>query len=160
MVEPLRDRHTKEAATDMFNLQPPRHILTLPLHLFLDQGQHVACASKRPASQPLRKAQSRIWLIVCCLAGICPSEVSTSAVTHGRNIDSCRMPTSGSAARLPYGRPFDHHRGNGRGAADEEACQPIDAARWWNGFLMPSARKRLDEDFARPRFAEPTAMKF
>src|SRR5271166_4046822 len=31
MAEPLRHRQTKEAATDMFSLQPPRHIPTLPL---------------------------------------------------------------------------------------------------------------------------------
>jgi len=31
MVEPLRHRQTKEAATDMFDLQLPRHISTLPL---------------------------------------------------------------------------------------------------------------------------------
>src|SRR5262245_42696435 len=30
MGEPLRHRQTKEAATDMFDLQPPRHIPTLP----------------------------------------------------------------------------------------------------------------------------------
>ena len=30
MVEPLRHRQTKEAETDMFDLQPPRHISTLP----------------------------------------------------------------------------------------------------------------------------------
>ena len=30
MVELLRHRQTKEAATDMFYLQPPRHISTLP----------------------------------------------------------------------------------------------------------------------------------
>src|SRR5712672_290745 len=30
MVEPLRHRQTKEAATDMSGLQPPRHISTLP----------------------------------------------------------------------------------------------------------------------------------
>jgi hypothetical protein len=30
MVEPLRHRQTKEAETDMFSLQPPRHIPTLP----------------------------------------------------------------------------------------------------------------------------------
>src|SRR5215813_6621695 len=30
MAVPLRHRQTKEAATDMFNLQPPRHISTLP----------------------------------------------------------------------------------------------------------------------------------
>ena len=31
MAEPLRHRQTKEAATDMFSLQPPRYIPTLPL---------------------------------------------------------------------------------------------------------------------------------
>ena len=31
MVELLRHRQTKEAATDMFYLQPTRHISTLPL---------------------------------------------------------------------------------------------------------------------------------
>jgi hypothetical protein len=30
MVEPLRHRQTKEAATDMCDLQPPRHISTPP----------------------------------------------------------------------------------------------------------------------------------
>ena len=30
MVEPLRHRQTKEAATDMLDLQPPRHIPTPP----------------------------------------------------------------------------------------------------------------------------------
>src|SRR5438552_2717180 len=30
MVEPLRHRQTKEAATAMFSLQPPHHIPTLP----------------------------------------------------------------------------------------------------------------------------------
>jgi hypothetical protein len=31
MAEPLRHRQTKEAATDMFYLTPPRHISTLPI---------------------------------------------------------------------------------------------------------------------------------
>jgi hypothetical protein len=30
MVDPLRHRQTKGAATDMFSLQPPRYISTLP----------------------------------------------------------------------------------------------------------------------------------
>jgi hypothetical protein len=34
MVEPLRHRRTKGAATDMFYLTPPRHISTLPKALF------------------------------------------------------------------------------------------------------------------------------
>jgi hypothetical protein len=39
MVEPLRHRQTKEAATDMFDLQPLRHISTLPWRLGLsDRG--------------------------------------------------------------------------------------------------------------------------
>ena len=33
MVEPVRHRQTKEAGTDMFDLQPPRHTSTLP-HMF------------------------------------------------------------------------------------------------------------------------------
>src|SRR5262245_47473687 len=37
MAEPLRHRQTKEAATDMFNLQPPRHIPTLPDAPFVEQ---------------------------------------------------------------------------------------------------------------------------
>ena len=31
MVEPVRHRQTKGAATDMFGLQPPRHTSTLPI---------------------------------------------------------------------------------------------------------------------------------
>jgi hypothetical protein len=33
MVAPLRHRQTKEAETDMFDLQPPRHISTLQILL-------------------------------------------------------------------------------------------------------------------------------
>ena len=45
MVEPLRHRQTKEAATDMFDLQPPRHISTLPILLKnskVEQQQNIA----------------------------------------------------------------------------------------------------------------------
>ena len=35
MVEPLRHRQTKGAATDMFYLTPPRHISTLQLKIIL-----------------------------------------------------------------------------------------------------------------------------
>ena len=40
MAEPLRHRQTKEAATDMFSLQPPRHISTL--HFSTDTQQREA----------------------------------------------------------------------------------------------------------------------
>src|ERR1700730_15463693 len=60
MAETLRHRQTKEAATDMFSLQPPRHIPTLPkaritafqqqrqLHpdqQTLDRGRNLDCES-------------------------------------------------------------------------------------------------------------------
>jgi hypothetical protein len=44
MVEPLRHRQTKEAATDMFNLKQPRHISTLP------NSDHLGC---RPGAEPI-----------------------------------------------------------------------------------------------------------
>ena len=40
MVEPLRHRQTKEAATDMFYLKPPRHISTLPKAPFCRSAGH------------------------------------------------------------------------------------------------------------------------
>ena len=45
MVELLRHRQTKEAATDMFNLQPPRHISTLPKTDFAPPQHHFRCTS-------------------------------------------------------------------------------------------------------------------
>jgi hypothetical protein len=36
MVEPLRHRQTKEAATDMLDLKSPRHTSTLPMLLKKD----------------------------------------------------------------------------------------------------------------------------
>jgi hypothetical protein len=36
MVAPLRHRQTKEAETDMFDLQPPRHISTLHIAFAAD----------------------------------------------------------------------------------------------------------------------------
>ena len=41
MVEPLRHRQTKEAETDMFDLQPPRHISTLPVSTVRSMPQYV-----------------------------------------------------------------------------------------------------------------------
>src|SRR3974377_2175088 len=38
MAAPLRHRQTKEAETDMFDLQPPRHISTLPSSTLSGRG--------------------------------------------------------------------------------------------------------------------------
>ena len=45
MVEPLRHRQTKEAATDMLDLQPPRHIPTPPFATEAQFG-HFRCSPK------------------------------------------------------------------------------------------------------------------
>ena len=42
MVEPLRHRQTKEAETDMSDLQPPRHISTLPFAFNFSLGPDVS----------------------------------------------------------------------------------------------------------------------
>ena len=46
MVEPLRHRQSKEAATDMCSLQPPRHISTLPLATNFSSGPDVSFRGK------------------------------------------------------------------------------------------------------------------
>jgi hypothetical protein len=47
MVEPLRHRQTKEAATDMFDLQQPRHISTLHLSHIASMGGMSAAGESR-----------------------------------------------------------------------------------------------------------------
>ena len=58
MAEPLRHRQTKEAATDMFSLQPPRHIYCtifdqvqrgLPIGPFRERADIYECYSTHPA---------------------------------------------------------------------------------------------------------------
>ena len=52
MVEPLRHRQTKGAATDMFYLQPPRHISTLPFASIWACPGHVRYSSHRDRLRP------------------------------------------------------------------------------------------------------------
>src|SRR5271166_5988815 len=63
MAEPLRHRQTKEAATDMFSLQPPRHIPTLPRTdqsatsvsgLLMLNEQTSECRESRRFARPVR----------------------------------------------------------------------------------------------------------
>jgi hypothetical protein len=46
MVEPLRHRQTKGAETDMFDLQLPRHISTLPWAPLAAEREHVGNQGK------------------------------------------------------------------------------------------------------------------
>src|ERR1700731_96044 len=65
MVEPLRHRQTKEAATDMFSLKPPRHIPTLPR---LGHGRLARRTCGRSRYQPLSKCSFEP--IQCCLLSL------------------------------------------------------------------------------------------
>ena len=48
MVEPLRHRQTKGAATDMFYLMPPRHISTL----------HFSCLTRPDRRSPFMRGKA------------------------------------------------------------------------------------------------------
>ena len=70
MVEPLRHRQTKEAETDMSDLQPPRHISTLPLSTFVATqhfGSHRSISGHAADIEPTLMTQrgSRV-----CIAAI------------------------------------------------------------------------------------------
>jgi hypothetical protein len=73
MVELLRHRQTKEAATDMFSLKPPRHIPTLPIAANLAglaevscrrQSRHDVLAASITARDPSRKSATRYGALV------------------------------------------------------------------------------------------------
>jgi hypothetical protein len=61
MAEPLRHRQTKEAATDMFYLTPPRHISTLPR---LCKNSDVELARRKFVSIALNKKRSDLPVTV------------------------------------------------------------------------------------------------
>ena len=58
MVEPLRHRQSKEAATDMFSLQPPRHISTLPITTNFSLGADVSFRSEAEVGRAAAPAAS------------------------------------------------------------------------------------------------------
>ena len=66
MVEPVRHRQTKGAATDMFDLQPPRHTSTLPTR-GIGQGldERPAWVDGRPeeldTKQPGTSSEPALW---------------------------------------------------------------------------------------------------
>jgi hypothetical protein len=60
MAEPLRHRQTKEAATDMFGLKPPRHISTLPVKLRPRSCLSIQSALPRTAGHSLRVPPFRL----------------------------------------------------------------------------------------------------
>src|SRR4051812_8151873 len=69
MVEPLRHRQTKEAATDMFSLQPPRHIPTLPIAAQGVSPRHVR--TRREPTPPPKPSVGR------------PAETCSEFTLHG-----------------------------------------------------------------------------
>src|SRR6185503_11828850 len=54
-VELVRHRQTKEAATDRFYLQPPRHISTLPERTSGPGAQHMSASRQQPTFEEARR---------------------------------------------------------------------------------------------------------
>src|ERR1700737_2484930 len=88
MVEPLRHRRTKGAATDMFYLTPPRHISTLPISE-VTKGYSINLSARRTKfagiSRPISFAVFRLTtssnLLGCSIgisAGLVPRNILTS----------------------------------------------------------------------------------
>src|SRR5580704_5853543 len=86
MVQPLRHRQTKEAATDMFDLQPPRHISTLHYPDPIARAQQVRSAGVLPTSFLLRYRRSMVDLSAPSLASAeamaCRSNDTSSLVAN------------------------------------------------------------------------------
>ena len=55
MAEPVRHRQTKGAATDMFDLQPPRHISTLRISPVAAHSGHRLLSEPTAGTQPCRR---------------------------------------------------------------------------------------------------------
>src|SRR3954449_11581316 len=69
MVEPLRNRQTKGAETDMPGLPPPRHISTLPYPALSQGHRHGPVYARKRASRPgsrstpLRRKRMRVYSV-------------------------------------------------------------------------------------------------
>src|ERR1035437_10344902 len=61
MVEPLRHRQTKGAATDMFYLTPPRHISTLPR---LCENSDIGLARRKSISIAMNKKRIALAITI------------------------------------------------------------------------------------------------
>jgi len=66
MVEPLRHRQTKGAATDMPGLLPPRHFPTLPRTDHPGTGPNRCRPSRNPFGKPVREVQVKIAAASFC----------------------------------------------------------------------------------------------
>ena len=85
MVEPLRHRQTKGAATDMFGLQPPRHTPTLPS---ADLAGGIRNRVGREPDQPIQHEGSRSSIAPGCNCGplpmLCGAACDVSVALEGK----------------------------------------------------------------------------
>src|SRR5712692_3880411 len=84
MVEPLRHRQTKEAETDMFSLQPPRHIPTLPKTEVSGLARHVRFTLRCRHRQPAPACPFGAMALNRCAIARCAGSPIASAVTGGK----------------------------------------------------------------------------
>src|SRR6202043_3326948 len=84
MAEPLRHRQTKEAATDMFYLKPPRHISTLPISTKLGCPGHVWFIPGSDRIADITERRFRANARNRCAIARCAGSPTASAVTGGK----------------------------------------------------------------------------
>jgi hypothetical protein len=108
MGEPLRHRQTKEAATDMFSLQPPRHISILPkitvpraaIDGELAPQADVAARRAVPGKVSILRQRIAPGSLSEAAPGVL-SVLSSADVTFDANIKNARQ--TGLGIRLPRG---------------------------------------------------------
>src|ERR1700737_866844 len=102
MAEPLRHRQTKEAATDMFYLKPPRHISTLPITRSAQRPSvHLSSFKPRQLRRPKEKPPEgcEAW-----------SFQSTPADCRAWKVSSIKKERLGRSFFAFMGKDATHHR--------------------------------------------------
>ena len=117
MVEPLRHRQTKEAETDMSDLQPPRHISTLPLATDITVKENIGisiCCRQSEEAMP----SIEIWIAMDENGGYevaTDEDVAIENLINGSSNDlegtTCRVVKLNVTMSLPHERDDDNSDG-------------------------------------------------
>jgi hypothetical protein len=132
VAEAFRHRQTKEAATDMFSLQPPRHIPTLPMNRLIRRRQCRVCFSSLNrlqgtanlvprrrgclASMPPRSLLQKPEQI--CMSWFVPYEVRYQALPISDRSRTRPTAGAGSAARRWRSRSLSRRQRRARACRD------------------------------------------
>src|SRR5262245_56318493 len=139
MVEPLRHRQTKEAATDMFYLPPPRHISTLPFtSLWLLRSTVRMSASHPKATESPRSSE----MTRCAITSREQMQQTGSPVIRSprRHAREARLELSGQSPSQPSNSLTSRTWSPDRSVSRSLSC------------LSESGRHSQRRDGTRPRY--------